>query len=94
MFVGATDFAAYTKYTARGSMAVATVRLTVCLLAFLLAAGLADGQSAQPEVQTEPLNAGDIMARVAANQDRSQALRRNTSTNSISTSRPISPRKE
>jgi len=56
-------------------MPVATVRLMVRLLAFLLAAGLADGQSAQPEVQTEPLKADDIMARVAANQDRSEALR-------------------
>src|SRR5271167_4946008 len=49
--------------------------LWVCL-AFLLAACLADGQSAQPEAQTEPLKADDIMARVAANQDRSQALRK------------------
>jgi hypothetical protein len=57
-------------------MPVATVRLMVCLLAFLLAAGLADGQSAQPEVQPEPLKADDIMARVAANQDRSEALRK------------------
>ena len=57
-------------------MPVATVRLMVRLLAFLLAAGLADGQSAQPEVQTEPLKADDIMARVAANQDRSEALRK------------------
>ena len=57
-------------------MAVATVRLMVGLLAFLLAAGLADGQSAQPEVQTEPLKADDIMARVAVNQDRSEALRK------------------
>ena len=43
-------------------MPVATVRLMVRLLAFLLVAGLADGQSAQPEVQTEPLKADDIMA--------------------------------
>ena len=57
-------------------MPVATVRLMVCLLAFLLAAGLADGQSAQPEVQPEPLKADDVMARVAANQDRSEALRK------------------
>jgi len=57
-------------------MPVATVRLVVRLLAFLLAAGLADGQSAQPEVQTEPLKADDIMARVAANQDRSEAWRK------------------
>jgi len=56
-------------------MPVATVRLMVRLLAFLLAAGLADGQSAQSAVQTEPLKADDIMARVAANQDRSEALR-------------------
>jgi hypothetical protein len=48
----------------------------VRLLAFLLAVGLADGQSAQPEVQTEPLKADDIMAGVAANQDRSGALRK------------------
>ncbi len=53
-------------------MPVATVRL----LAFLLAAGLAEGQSSQPEVQTEPLKAEEIMARVAANQDRSEALRK------------------
>lgn len=38
-------------------------------------ADLAAGQSAQPEVQTEPLKADDIMARVAANQDRSEAAR-------------------
>jgi len=55
---------------------VATVRLMVCLLAFLLAAGLAEGQSAPPEVQPEPLKADDIMARVAANQDRSETLRK------------------
>jgi len=48
----------------------------VRLLVFLLAVGLADGQSAQPEVQTEPLKADDIMARVAANQDRCEALRK------------------
>ena len=57
-------------------MPVATVRLMIRLLVFLLAAGLADGQSAQPEVQSEPLNADNIMARVAANQDRSEALRK------------------
>jgi hypothetical protein len=57
-------------------MPVTTARLIVRLLAFLLAADLADGQSAQPEVQTEPLKAEDIMARVAANQDRSEALRK------------------
>ena len=50
-------------------------RLIVSLLTFLLAASLADGQGAQPAVQTEPLKAADIMARVAANQDRSEALR-------------------
>ena len=55
---------------------MSTVRLLFRLLAFLLAAGLAHGQSAQPEVQTEPLTAGDIMARVAANQDRGEALRK------------------
>ena len=57
-------------------MPVATVRLMIRVLAFLLAAGLAEGQSAQPEVQTEPLTADVIMARVAANQDRSEALRK------------------
>jgi hypothetical protein len=57
-------------------MPVATARLMVCFLAFLLAAGLADGQGAPPEVQPEPLKADDIMARVAANQDRSEALRK------------------
>jgi hypothetical protein len=63
-------------YTTWGFWPVATVRLMVRLLAFLLAAGLADGQSAKPEAQTEPLKADDIMARVAANQDRSEALRK------------------
>ena len=58
------------------SLPVATVRLVVCLLAFLLAASRADGQSAQPEVLTEPLKADAIMARVAANQDRSESLRK------------------
>jgi len=58
------------------SLPVATVRLVVCLLAFLLAASRADGQSAQPEVLTEPLQADAIMARVAANQDRSEASRK------------------
>lgn len=53
-------------------MPVATFRLLV----FLLAVGFAHGQSAQPEVRTEPLKADDIMARVAANQDRSEALRK------------------
>ena len=48
----------------------------VRLLAFLLAVDLADGQSARPEAQTEPLKADDIMAGVAANQDRSGALRK------------------
>jgi len=42
----------------------------------LLAAGLAAGQTAQPEIQNETPNADDIMARVAANQDRSEALRK------------------
>jgi hypothetical protein len=56
-------------------MPVSTVRLTIRVLVFLLAAGLADGQNAQPELPTEPLKADDIMARVAANQDRSEALR-------------------
>jgi len=62
------------------SLPVATVRLivrlVVCLLAFLLAASRADGQSTQPEVLTEPLQADAIMARVAANQDRSEASRK------------------
>src|SRR5208282_2658295 len=57
-------------------MPVATGRLMVRVLAFLLAAGLADGQNAQPQVQTEPLKADDIMVRVAANQDRSESLRK------------------
>jgi hypothetical protein len=57
-------------------MPVTTVRSMVRLLAFFLAAGIAEGQSAQPEVQTEPLKADDIMARVAANQDRSETLRK------------------
>jgi hypothetical protein len=48
----------------------------VRLLAVLLAAGLAAGQGAQPEVQAETLNADVIMARVAANQDRSEAVRK------------------
>lgn len=34
-----------------------------------------DGQIASPQVPSEPLKAEDIMARVAANQDRSEALR-------------------
>jgi len=45
-------------------------------LAVLLLTGLAAGQSAQPQVQTETLNAEAIMARVAANQDRSESLRK------------------
>ena len=48
----------------------------VRFLWILLAAGLAAGQGAQPEIQTETPNANDIMARVAANQDRSEALRK------------------
>ena len=56
-------------------MPVATARLALGLLVFLLAAGLAEGQSA-PEVQTEPLGADGIMARVADNQDRGEALRK------------------
>ena len=51
-------------------------RVLVSLLPFLLVAALAEGQSSQPEIQTEPLNASDIMARVAANQDRCEALRK------------------
>jgi len=48
----------------------------VRLLTVLLAAAFAAGQGAQPEVQTQSLKADDIMARVAANQDRSEALRK------------------
>ena len=48
----------------------------VRLMAFLLAACLANGQSSQPEFQTQPLTADEIMARVAANQDRNEALRK------------------
>ena len=63
---------------------MAAVRRMLRLLAFLLAAGLAAGQSGAPDVQPEvqtplqsrPLKADDIMARVAANQDRSEALRK------------------
>ena len=83
-----TMLSAYT--TARGSFPVVTGRCMFRLLVFLLAAGLAVGQSAPPEVQTapsvvqtapsvvqtEPLTANDIMARVAANQNRSEALRK------------------
>ena len=54
---------------------MATVRWMVRLLSFLLAAGLAVSQSAQPEVQTAPLTANDIMARVSANQDQGDTLR-------------------
>jgi hypothetical protein len=50
-------------------------RLTLRLLAFLLAAGIAEGQGARPEVKTEPLTAAEIMERVAANQDEGEALR-------------------
>jgi len=46
------------------------------LVLVLLATGLATGQSAPPEIQTETLSADAIMARVAANQDRSEALRK------------------
>ncbi|MFZ3211169.1 MAG: hypothetical protein WA188_06600 [Terriglobales bacterium] len=48
----------------------------VRLLAVLLAAGLAAGQGAQPAVQAETLSPEVIMARVAANQDRSEAVRK------------------
>jgi len=51
-----------------------TFRFTARVLPFLLAACLAGGQ--QPVVQTVSLTAGDIMARVAANQDRSETLRK------------------
>lgn len=51
------------------------VSISVRLLPFLLAASLAYGQSGQPEIPAEPLNVDDIMARVAANQDRSEASR-------------------
>jgi len=37
---------------------------------------LPEGQDAQPAIATEPLNADEIMARVAINQDRSEALRK------------------
>ncbi len=50
--------------------------LMVRVLAFLLAAGLAASQSGQREAQAEPLKADEIMARVAANQDRSEASRK------------------
>lgn len=56
-------------------MHVAKARLVIRLLAFLLAAELANGQDAQPEVKTEPLKAAEIMARVAVNQNLSEALR-------------------
>jgi len=46
------------------------------LVLVLLATGLATGQSAPPEIQTETLSADAIMARVAANQDGSEALRK------------------
>jgi len=46
------------------------------LVTVLLAAGLAAVPSAQPEVSPEPPKADEIMARVAANQDRSEALRK------------------
>lgn len=59
-----------------GGMPMATVFLMVCLLAVLLAPGLAAGKDAQPEVQPETLKADEIMARVAANQDHSEALRK------------------
>lgn len=55
---------------------MAMVRLTIRLLAIALAAGLAEGQNADPQPQAESLTPEDIMARVAANQDRSQALRK------------------
>jgi|SRR5208282_5122376 len=55
-------------------MSLAAV-LPIRLLAIALAAGFALGQAAQPEPQTETPNAAEIMARVAENQRRSEALR-------------------
>ena len=55
---------------------MATVRLTLRVLAFLFAAGIAKGQVAQPELKTEPLTAAEIMERVAANQDDGEGLRK------------------
>lgn len=46
------------------------------LLVFLLTAALSAAQDSQPESAREPLSADAIMARVAANQDRSEALRK------------------
>lgn len=55
--------------------------LTVRLAGFLLAASLSFAQSSQPEAteseqRDAPMTADAIMARVAANQDRSEALRK------------------
>ena len=47
----------------------------VHLLVFLLAVAFSAAQDL-PTLSTEPLTADEIMARVAANQDRSEALRK------------------
>jgi hypothetical protein len=54
---------------------VVTTKLKFCLPAVLLAASFAPGQDAQSSVQTVPLKAEEIMARVAGNQERSETLR-------------------
>ena len=46
------------------------------LLVVLLAATLSAAQESQPEPAKEPLTADTVMSRVAANQDRSEALRK------------------
>ena len=68
---------------------MATARLTLRVLTFLLAAGLAVAQDAQPGIQTEPLKADDIMALVADNQDRGEALRTEPETVSQKVSMPL-----
>ena len=50
--------------------------LVLLPVVLLLAAGLSAAQDFQPAPATEPLTADAIMARVAANQDRSEALRK------------------
>ncbi|MGB8582822.1 MAG: hypothetical protein WCD47_18525 [Candidatus Sulfotelmatobacter sp.] len=61
-------------------MPVTTKRLAIALLSRLLVLALPDGlvhgQNAQPEGRMGPPTAEDIMARVAANQDRSDVLRK------------------
>ena len=54
---------------------VVTSKLKICLPAILLAASVAAAQTPEPSVQAEPLKAEEIMAGVAANQVRSEALR-------------------